>query len=122
MNRTALVMMFVAVSSVAAAEETTQASWVSLTESMPLSRGRDSIRLDTTEAFSQLRFTATTGSSHIERVIVMFTDGTSQSIDLYAKLDASNPSVQFAIAPKPIDRVNVVGASSRRSQVQLFGL
>lgn len=128
MNLKALLTVIVlGTSTIAAADITTAdayqtSSWIALTEPMPLSRGRDVIKLSSKQ-FTQLRFQTTMGSSHIERVIVQFTDGTSQSIDLNVKLDVSNPMVQFAVdGSKRIDRVVVVGASSRRSAVQMFGM
>jgi hypothetical protein len=102
-----------------------QGAWVALTEPMRLSRGRDVIRLDDrTAIFTQLRFQATRGSSHIERVIVMFLDGTSQTVELDVKLDVDTPMSAFALegAPRRIDRLIVIGASSRRAAVQLFGV
>jgi hypothetical protein len=102
-----------------------QRAWLALTEPMPLSRGRDVIRLDgQTGVFSQLRFQSTQGSSHIERVIVKYLDGTTQTVELEAKLGVDMPIIQFALegTPRRIDRLIVIGASSRRSAVQLFGV
>jgi hypothetical protein len=114
---------FATVAAEPAAAETSQTSWTALTSPMPLSRGRDVIRFKTSPGgFDQMSFRNVMGSSHIERVIVWFVDGTTYTVDLYAKLDAAQPSIEFSLdgTRRPIDKIIVIGASSRKSSVQLF--
>ena len=101
----------------------TQGMWFAITEPMRLLRGRDVINFDVPRAYGQLRIQATSGSSKLFAVNVMFTDGTHQSVALDVQLDAGNPMIQFAIdASKPIDRVIVTGTSTHGGSVQLFGM
>jgi len=114
------ILCLVALASVASAETVA----VPLTDVMPLSRGRDAIRIREAAPLSQIEFRWVNGSTRIDRVYVKFADGTSQVVDLAVVLDANLSSIRFAIAgtPRDIDQLIVVGTSTRRSNLQLFGL
>ncbi len=100
-------------------------TWVALSGSTQLFRGRDVIRVGAQQGrFTQLRFQTTEGTSAIDRVLIRFSDGRWQVADLETRLSPEHPMVQVPLEgnQRTIDQIIVLGAGSRRSSYQVFGI
>jgi len=101
----------------------TAGTWFALTEPMSLSRGRDEIKLSSTTAFTTVRVQATAGSSSVRSISVFYAEGGGKVFDLAATLDAGHPMVEVALdGAHRIEKIVVVGTSTRGGAVQLFGM
>lgn len=124
-----LTSIVLGISSVAAADvapattsTVTEGTWYALSAPMKLSKGRDQLRLATPAAYSKLRLQATTGSSTVFFVNVIYADATNQVITVDAKLAAGNALVEVPVdSARKITRVNISGTSDRGGTVQVFG-
>jgi hypothetical protein len=107
----------------ATATVVTDGTWYALSSPMKLSNGRDQLRLATPAAFNKLRVQATTGSTTVFFVNVIYADATNQVITLDTKLSAGNALVEVPVdSSRKITRVNISGSSDRSGSVQLFGM
>jgi len=99
-------------------------SWVALSEPFALTRTWRPIDVEEVGTFTQLRVQTTRGATQLERVIVQFKNRTRQVVDLDQRLDVGAPKIDILLAgeSRRIDRVVVVGESSRNATVQVFGI
>jgi hypothetical protein len=99
-------------------------TWVALSHSLQLAYGRDAIEVDFAGTFTQLRLQTASGRSYIDRVIVRFMDGSRQVADVRRVLDASDRmfEIQLDGNNRRIDRIEVLGDSSRSGAIQVFAI
>lgn len=99
-------------------------SWVALNEPMQLDRGREVIDVRMRGTFTQLRLQTTAGASYVDKVVILFRDGSRQIAQLDRQLDPRSPMVQVLLDGnnREIDRIIVVGESRRNAAIQVFGI
>lgn len=100
-------------------------TWVALSGSTRLVRGRDVIQVGPEHGrFTQLRFQTTQGRSQIDRVLIRFSDGHWQVSDLAARLSLEHPMLEVPLDgnQRKIDQIIVLGSGARSSSYQVFGI
>ena len=99
-----------------------RAPWIALSEPMTVHPGRNTIRLASPARYSQLRVQSTAGASYIGSVMVQYTDGTRQVLEVNKWLDTRAPTVSLAISDRAsIDRIIVRGPTSTRGSTSMRG-
>jgi hypothetical protein len=99
-------------------------TWIALTSPVQLDRGRTVIDVNQRRPFQQLRLQTTSGSSTIDRVVVIFENGGRQVISVNQRLNTRNPMVNIDLdgRQRRVDRVIVMGDSRRNGAIQVFGI
>src|SRR5262245_58071280 len=102
-----------------------RASWEALGRPLGLTRaGRASIDVDDPGTFTQLRLADLGGTARIDRVIIEFADGSHQVEEVRRVLDDNSDFVEIALDGnnRRVDAITVIGRSSARRNLQVYGI
>lgn len=102
----------------------TRMTWISLADSLQLSRGRDVLR-PLAGNFTQIRLQAVTGNTWIGSVVIRFKDGTSQTVTFNEYLSRRSSFLQFDLQGRHragIDAIIINGQAMRRGSYQVFAM
>ena len=99
-------------------------NWVALSAPLRLGRmGRDVIDVADRGTFTQLRLQTRGGFARVDRVIIVFADG-SRQVESGRVLDARGELLEIPLDGnnRRIDRIIVMGATGRRGALEVFGI
>jgi len=101
-----------------------RSAWVALSSPLQLTGGRDVIDVRDRGTFTQLRIQTSNGASLLDRVLIRFSDGSRQIVDLDQALSPRNPRMEILIDGnnRRIDSIQLLGNSRRNAAVQVFGI
>ena len=96
--------------------------WQTLSSSKRLS-GRQMIRVNSSAAYSKLKLEASLGTTFIDKVLITFGNGQTQTVDLDKRLSAHDPLViDLDGMTRKITKVVVVGRSSWRGSINVLAV
>jgi hypothetical protein len=101
-----------------------RSSWVTLGSVNHIANGEMSFWMGRTmnERFSTLKLKSGAGKSLIQRVLIQFANGRTQTVDVNQYLNASNPTITIDLQgrERAISKVTVIGRNARQSSFSVL--
>ena len=96
--------------------------WTVLSARDSLRYGRDTIRPSQAPMFTQLKLQATSGKLEIDRVVIRFGNGSTQTVTPHAMLQNGSPSLTIDLNgdQRHIAAISVFGKGGRRASYQIL--
>jgi len=95
--------------------------WMALSSNLRVS-GKKAIAIRSQAVFSQLKLEAAAGSTFIDKVVITFGNGRSQTVNLDKWLTSRTPlSIDLNGNLRKVTKVTVYGKGARRSSIKLLG-
>ena len=101
-----------------------RSSWVTLGSVNHIADGEMSFWMGRTmnDRFSTLKLKSSAGKSLIQRVLIQFANGRTQTVDVNQYLNASNPTITIDLQgrERAISKVTVIGRNARQSSFSVL--
>jgi hypothetical protein len=96
--------------------------WGVLSSGDALANGRTSVKVSSLRQLSELRLTATRGTTEIDKIQIKFTDGKSEIVTPDQTINAKSPSLTVNLSSwERVKSITVLGHSGRRAQFEILG-
>jgi hypothetical protein len=98
-----------------------RARWTTLASAERLMTGRDAVRLATPVQARQLKLEANSGSTFVDKVIITFANGRTQTVQLGQRLGQSAPvTIDLQGQSRMVSKIVVMGRGGRRASYNVL--